>query len=630
VTLGTANGLSLSTQALSLGLASTSATGALSSTDWNTFNLKQAALTLTTTGTSGAATLVGATLNIPNYNSMVYPSAGIALSTGTAWGTSITDNSANWNTAYTNRITSATAPLSIISNVIAMSEATGSVDGYLSRFDWTTFNNKQATITLTTTGTSGAATFTSNTLNIPQYQGVLTNPVTGTGTTNYLPKFTGASAIGNSLVYDDGTYVGINTITPSSWATKLVIYNNQLTVTGGGYDGTFADSIFFGGNSEGTNYRNKISNSLSATAANQKMKFSVASGATTWVDALTLTGTGAATFSSSVQGASFYVPSTVFTPSVPAYQTLVKYGQTNTFAEIQGGNLNLDNFSTYLRFIVNGTASNTPLVALTLANTGAATFSSSVTAASGLFTGTGDVPLSINSTINSPYLSFQKNSVDKWFLVLERDTPVWGMAINDFGIYNNNISTLVFKLANATGAATFSSSVTAVNTIVSSATVGGSVKFNYGANAASRSYIIVSDAYNYGDLGFQQSTTQTGSTYSNKMILAANGDLTIGSVPSTGVGSIYAGAFFEGSDMRLKTLIKDNYQTKGIASITPKLYTKNGKVELGYYAQDLVGVLDSAVSKGEDEMLSLSYREVLVAKVYALEQEIKELKAKMN
>ena len=31
---------------------------------------------------------------------MVYPGAGIALSTGSAWGTSITDNSANWNTAY--------------------------------------------------------------------------------------------------------------------------------------------------------------------------------------------------------------------------------------------------------------------------------------------------------------------------------------------------------------------------------------------------------------------------------------------------------------------------------------------------------------------------------------------------
>lgn len=33
-------------------------------------------------------------------SSMVYPGAGIALSTGSAWGTSITDNSANWNTAY--------------------------------------------------------------------------------------------------------------------------------------------------------------------------------------------------------------------------------------------------------------------------------------------------------------------------------------------------------------------------------------------------------------------------------------------------------------------------------------------------------------------------------------------------
>jgi hypothetical protein len=40
VTLGTANGLSLATQVLSLALASTSTTGALSDTDWNTFNNK--------------------------------------------------------------------------------------------------------------------------------------------------------------------------------------------------------------------------------------------------------------------------------------------------------------------------------------------------------------------------------------------------------------------------------------------------------------------------------------------------------------------------------------------------------------------------------------------------------------
>lgn len=48
--------------------ATTSQSGKLTSTDWNTFNNKQSAITLTTTGTSGAATLTGATLNIPQYS----------------------------------------------------------------------------------------------------------------------------------------------------------------------------------------------------------------------------------------------------------------------------------------------------------------------------------------------------------------------------------------------------------------------------------------------------------------------------------------------------------------------------------------------------------------------------------
>jgi hypothetical protein len=46
VTIGTANGLSLSTQVLSLALASTTTTGALSSTDWNTFNNKASTASL--------------------------------------------------------------------------------------------------------------------------------------------------------------------------------------------------------------------------------------------------------------------------------------------------------------------------------------------------------------------------------------------------------------------------------------------------------------------------------------------------------------------------------------------------------------------------------------------------------
>ncbi|HOW31882.1 MAG TPA: hypothetical protein PLP88_09955, partial [Bacteroidales bacterium] len=66
VTLGTANGLSLSTQQLSLGLASSGSTGALSSTDWNTFNGKFGNVLTTTgdiiyssSGTTGARLGVG-------------------------------------------------------------------------------------------------------------------------------------------------------------------------------------------------------------------------------------------------------------------------------------------------------------------------------------------------------------------------------------------------------------------------------------------------------------------------------------------------------------------------------------------------------------------------------------------
>jgi hypothetical protein len=42
-------------------------------------------------------------------------------------------------------------------------------------------------------------------------QGLLTNPVTGTGNSNYLSKFTAASAISNSQIFDNGTNVGVNT-----------------------------------------------------------------------------------------------------------------------------------------------------------------------------------------------------------------------------------------------------------------------------------------------------------------------------------------------------------------------------------------------------------------------------------
>jgi hypothetical protein len=159
VTIGTANGLSLSTQVLSLGLASGSTTGALSSTDWNTFNNK--------TSNTGTVTSVG-------------------LSSATSG------------------VTIGSTPITTSGTItLAIATASGSQQGLLSSTDWTTFNNKQ---------------------------NALTNPVTGTGTTNYLPKFTGASTIGDSQIFDNGTNVGIGTASPT---TKLSVY----AATGGSTTG---------------------------------------------------------------------------------------------------------------------------------------------------------------------------------------------------------------------------------------------------------------------------------------------------------------------------------------------------------------------------------------------------------
>ena len=62
-----ANGTTTPVITLDVPTASAVNRGALSAADWSTFNAKQNAITLTTTGTSGAATLTGATLNIPQY-----------------------------------------------------------------------------------------------------------------------------------------------------------------------------------------------------------------------------------------------------------------------------------------------------------------------------------------------------------------------------------------------------------------------------------------------------------------------------------------------------------------------------------------------------------------------------------
>jgi hypothetical protein len=70
---------------------------------------------------------------------------------------------------------SGTSPIAVVNGTttptVSIAQADPITDGYMSSIDWNVFNEKQEQLTLTTTGTSGAATLIGAALNIPQYSG---------------------------------------------------------------------------------------------------------------------------------------------------------------------------------------------------------------------------------------------------------------------------------------------------------------------------------------------------------------------------------------------------------------------------------------------------------------------------
>jgi hypothetical protein len=135
---------------VSISQAGASTNGFLSSTDWNTFNGKENFLASGTTaqyyrGDKTFQTLD--TLAVPENTNLYYTQARF----DTAFGNKSTTNLAEGtNLYYTDARARAaitgTAPISVTSGVVSISQASGASNGYLSSTDWTTFNNKQAAL----------------------------------------------------------------------------------------------------------------------------------------------------------------------------------------------------------------------------------------------------------------------------------------------------------------------------------------------------------------------------------------------------------------------------------------------------------------------------------------------------
>lgn len=115
---------------------------------------------------------------------------------------------------------------------IPLASAAGVTAGLISKADYDTFNGKQDALILTTTGTSGPATLTGATLNIPQYSGgsggitALTGDVAASGTGSVVATLNPNYKEGGATVIYDG---GGSLITNGKIAYTRIPYKGTIT-----------------------------------------------------------------------------------------------------------------------------------------------------------------------------------------------------------------------------------------------------------------------------------------------------------------------------------------------------------------------------------------------------------------
>jgi hypothetical protein len=258
----------------STGISYNSTTGAISySGTVYTDSSVRALISITTTGDSGASTYNNTTgvINVPNYT--LAGLGGISY-TSLSGGTGITYNNTTGAISYSGTVYTDASVRALISasGAVSYNNTTGVIS-------LTSGNLTEATSSvLTITGGTGAVLGSGTSIQVKQasssVSGFLSSADWSTfngkasalsGTTNYHAKFTSSTAIGNSLIYDDGSTIGINTTTASRTLTvkggatnpgfQILSANNNLLciIAGTGSAGTPLEQGYLGLSDQGTN-----------------------------------------------------------------------------------------------------------------------------------------------------------------------------------------------------------------------------------------------------------------------------------------------------------------------------------------------------------------------------------------
>jgi hypothetical protein len=375
VTLGTANGLSLSTQQLSLGLASSSANGALSSTDWTTFNNKQNALTnpVTGTGAAGQVAYFNGTSSITGESNLFWDATNDRLGIGIATPAQRLD--VNGVAQFRDDIRFTTSNSSIgytdslrffeLGVATRMTLSSGNLGLGVTPSAWSGKSMQIVNSSLTDVASSLQLSYNG------YFDGSNWRYITSAAATNYYqtdgahiwriaPSGTAGNAISFTQAMTLGSNSGLSIGTPSAAPSQgLLVQGNvgigvspgvKLDVNGTGrfVNSTTFQGVFSGWSTSGANtasgaiqlgnnaaYRGVISYAAdgdttftfdnSYDSASAIMRFRMRTAGTA-VNALSIAGTGAATFSSSVTATQFI---TGGTPSNTAGFTNSFYAHSN-------------------------------------------------------------------------------------------------------------------------------------------------------------------------------------------------------------------------------------------------------------------------------------------------------------
>ena len=181
---------------LSITQSGVSSDGYLSSSDWNTFNNKQNQLNGT-----GFVKASGTTISYDN-------TSYLPLSGGTMTGQIVLKESSS-STDYTKGLRFPNDPFGGGDDVSGIRLYSNSGENQV--LEIYIKDNSGTDIINFATGSSGGLSNNDVKINGNTIWNVgnLPSPISGTGTTNFLPKFTSSGVIGNSQIFDNGSFVGI-------------------------------------------------------------------------------------------------------------------------------------------------------------------------------------------------------------------------------------------------------------------------------------------------------------------------------------------------------------------------------------------------------------------------------------